>query len=144
MRVRIPTPAADGRRSKIPAMPSIYARLGGYDAVKLAIDGLFIRVVRDAELAASLAGRAIDSHAAHVRPFIAAALGGPELYRGPDIAAVLAGLGVTDEHVDRTLGHLAAVLADLGADEALIRDVRATLEPLRALVVQRRTLPAAA
>jgi hemoglobin len=125
-------------------MPSIYARLGGHDAVKLAVDGLYARVVGDPQLAPSLAGRAIDSHAAHVRPFIAAAFGGPELYRGPDIAAVLAGIGVTNAHFDRTLGHLAAVLADLGADERLIGDVRATLEPLRALVVQPRALPAAA
>jgi hemoglobin len=125
-------------------MRSIYARLGGHDAVKLAVDGLCARVVGDPQLAPSFVGGASEGHAAHVRPFIVAAFGGPELYRGPDIGAVLAGLGATEAHFDRTLGHLAAVLADLGAEQGLIADVRATLEPLRALVVPPPAVRAAA
>jgi hemoglobin len=125
-------------------MPSIYARLGGHDAVKLAVDGLCTRVVGDPQLAPSFVGDASEGHAVHVRPFIVAAFGGPELYRGPDIGAVLSGLGIDEAQFDRTLGHLAAVLADVGADERLVADVRATLEPLRALVAPPRAVPAAA
>ena len=125
-------------------MPSIYARLGGHDAVKLAVDRLFERLIGDPELAPYFADKDIDRHARHVRPFIAAALGGPELYRGRDMAAAHAGLGITDAHFDRTVGHVAAVLAGLGVDEALIGEVAATLEPLRAAVVQPPPLRAAA
>jgi hemoglobin len=125
-------------------MPSIYARLGGQDAVKLAVDRLFERLIGDPELAPYFADKDVDRHARHVRPFIAAALGGPELYRGRDMAAAHAGLGITDAHFDRTVGHVAAVLAGLGVDEVLIGEVAATLEPLRAAVVQSPPLRAAA
>jgi hemoglobin len=125
-------------------MPSIYARLGGHDAVELAVNQLFDRLIGDPELARYFAGKDVDGHARHVRPFIAAALGGPELYRGRDMAAAHAGLGITDAHFDRTVGHIVAVLAGLGVDEALIGEVGATLEPLRGLVVQAPPLRAAA
>jgi hemoglobin len=125
-------------------MPSIYARLGGHDAVTLAVEQLFDRLTADSELAPYFADKDVDRHARHVRPFIAAALGGPELYRGRDMAAAHAGLGITDAHFDRTVGHVAAVLAGLGVDEALIGEVAATLEPLRAAVVQSPPLRAAA
>jgi hypothetical protein len=34
------------------------------------------------------------------------ALGGPERYRGPDIAGAHRGLGISDAHFDRPAGHL--------------------------------------
>ena len=117
-------------------MPSIYDRLGGHDAVMLAVDQLYDRLIGDPQLAPYFAGRDIGRHARHVRPFIAAAVGGPELYRGRDMRAAHAGLEITDAHFDRTVEHLVAVLRDLGIDQSLISDVGATLEPLRAAVVQ--------
>jgi len=125
-------------------MPSIYARLGGSDAVVLAVDRLYERLVGDPELAPYFAGQDAERHLRHVRPFIAAALGGPELYRGRHMAAAHAGLGITDAHFDRAVGHVVAVLSGLGVDEELIGEVGATLEPLRALVVEAPPLRAAA
>jgi hemoglobin len=125
-------------------MPSIYARLGGDDVVRPAVDQLYDRLLGDPELAHYFIGKDVNRHARHVRPFIAAALGGPELYRGRDLAAAHAGLGVTDAHFDRTVEHLLAVLASLGVDHALIGEVGATLEPLRARVVHAPALRAAA
>jgi hemoglobin len=60
------------------------------------------------------------------------------------MTAAHAGLGITDAHFDRTVGHIVAVLAGLGVDEALIGEIGATLEPLRAAVVQAPPLRAAA
>jgi hemoglobin len=71
-----------------------------------------------------------------MRPFFAAAVGGPQLYRGRDMRAAHAGLGITDAHFDGTVEHLVAVLRDLGVDQGLIDEVGATLEPLRAVIVQ--------
>ena len=50
--------------------------------------------------------------------------------------AAHAGLEITDAHFDRTVEHLVAVLRGLGIDQSLICGVGATLEPLRAVVVQ--------
>jgi hemoglobin len=117
-------------------MPSLYDRLGGRDAVRLAVDQLYDRLVADPELAPYFTGKDIGRLTRHMRPFIAAAVGGPELYRGRDMRAAHAGLGITGAHFDRTVEHVVAVLSDLGVDAAVIDEVGATLEPLRALVVE--------
>jgi hemoglobin len=117
-------------------MPSIYDRLGGHDALKVAVDQLYDRLVADPELAPYFAGRDVGRLARHMRPFIAAAVGGPDLYRGRDMRAAHAGLDISGAHFDRTVGHLVAVLRDLGVDQSLIAEVGATLEPLRAVIVQ--------
>jgi hemoglobin len=126
------------------AMPSIYSRLGGGDAVNLAVEQLYDRLVADDELAPYFAGTDVDRHARHVRPFIAVALGGPEIYRGRDMSAAHAGLGITDAHFDRTVQHVAAVLHGLGVGDELIGEVGATLEPLRSIIVQQPALRRAA
>lgn len=117
-------------------MPSIYDRLGGHDAVGLAVDRLYERLLADPELAGYFAGRDIDRLVRHMRSFFAAAVGGPGLYRGRNMSAAHAGLQITEDHFDRTVQHVVAVLRDLGVDASLISDVGATLTPLRAIVVE--------
>jgi len=123
-------------------MPSIYDQIGGPAAVHLAVDQLYERLLADPELAPYFAGRDMDRLRRHMRPFIAAALGGAEIYRGRDMGAAHAGLGITDVHFDRTVGHLVAVLEQLSVDPQSIAAIGATLEPLRAAVVQPRALAA--
>jgi hemoglobin len=117
-------------------MPSIFDRLGGHDAVNLAVDRLYARLLEDAELAPYFAGRDVDRLARHMRSFLAAAVGGPGLYRGRNIQAAHAGLRISAAHFDRTVGHVVAVLRELGVDGSLIGEIGATLTPLRALVVE--------
>jgi hemoglobin len=116
-------------------MPSIYDRLGGHDAVRLAVDRLYDRVTGDPVLAPYFAGVDIGRLARHMRPFIAAAVGGPDVYRGRDMGVAHAGLGITHAHFDRTVAHLVAVLDELGAGRELIDDIGARLEPLRSAIV---------
>jgi len=139
-----PTGAAAGMARHCCAMTSIYSKLGGADAVKLAVEQLYDRLVADDELAPYFAGKDVDRHARHVRPFIAVALGGPEIYRGRDMSAAHAGLGITDAHFDRTVEHVVAVLDGLGAGAELIAEVGATLEPLRSVIVGQPALRQAA
>ena len=72
---------------------------------------------------------------AHMRAFMAAALGGPQLYAGRDMAAAHAGLGITDVAFDRVVGHLVATLTELGVAPATIAAIGDALAPLRAQVV---------
>ena len=125
-------------------MSSIYDRLGGPDAVKLAVEQLYSRLIADPELAPYFAGKDLNRLARHMRPFIAAAAGGPDLYRGRDMHAAHTGLHITHAHFDRTVEHLVAVLAGLGVDEGLIAEVGAKLEPLRPVIVQAAPARAAA
>jgi len=67
---------------------SIYDSIGGAPAVRLAVDKFYGRVLNDPQLAPYFAGVSdIDKLKAHQRAFIAAAVGGPEIYRGRDMGA---------------------------------------------------------
>jgi hemoglobin len=63
---------------------------------------------------------------------IGEALGGPERYRGPDLAAAHRHLRISNAHFDKTAAHLDAVLDGLGVPRELtdqIIGIVATLRP---------------
>jgi hemoglobin len=116
-------------------MTSIYEQIGGRDAVAAAVDIFYRRVLCDHVLRPYFAGTDMRRQKAHMRAFLAVALGGPELYRGRDLGAAHAGLGVTDEAFNRVVGHLVATLVQLDVPIELIDAIGAKLVPLRAVVV---------
>jgi hemoglobin len=62
-------------------------------------------------------------------------LGGPERYRGPDIARTHGGLGISNDHFDRAGAHLAATLDELGVPGPLADHVVGIVVGLRGSVV---------
>jgi hemoglobin len=74
-------------------------------------------------------------HRAYVVTVLAGALGGPQRYRGPDLAAAHRGLGISDAHFDASAAHLAASLHELGVPLHLIEQVIAVVAGLRPVVV---------
>lgn len=71
----------------------------------------------------------------HMSHFLMAALGGPKRYTGRSMAAAHAGRWITDEAFDRVLGHVVAVLRELGVPEEWIGEVGRAVAPLREAVV---------
>ena len=71
----------------------------------------------------------------HMSHFLMAALGGPKRYTGRGMAAAHAGRYITDEAFDRVLGHVVAVLRELGVQQDWIAEVGAAVAPLREPVV---------
>lgn len=114
---------------------SIYDAIGGAGAVKAAVDDFYVRVTADPELAGHFAGTDMNRLKAHQRAFIAAAVGGPEVYDGRDMAAAHAGLAISDADFDRVVNHLVATLSGLGVPDETIATIGATLAPLRADIV---------
>ena len=121
---------------------SIYDAIGGPAAVGAAVDDFYVRVLGDPELKGFFAGTDLDRLRSHQRAFIAAALGGPELYEGRDLGAAHARLNLEDRHFDAVVGHLAATLASLGVPEETIGEIASALTPLRADIVTRGGHPA--
>ena len=74
--------------------------------------------------------------ARHMRAFIAVALGGPNVYKGRDMAAAHAHLRVTGEAFDRVAGHLVDTLRGLGVAPAHVDAIVARVAPLRAQIVR--------
>jgi hemoglobin len=116
-------------------MTSIYEQIGGRESVTAAVDIFYARVLADPLLEPYFAGTDMRRQKAHMRAFLAAAVGGAEIYGGRDMRSAHAGLGVTHEAFNRVIGHLVATLVELDVPSEIIVAIGAKLEPLRAVVV---------
>jgi hemoglobin len=114
---------------------SIYDSIGGAPAVSAAVDDFYIRVLGDPGLAPFFSGTDLPALKAHQRAFIAAAIGGSEIYQGRDMAAVHRGLEIADDDFDSVVGHLVDTLTSLGVPAEAISQIGAALAPLRTDIV---------
>lgn len=114
---------------------SIYDDIGGREAVAAAVGIFYGKVLDDDLLAPYFDGRDMDRQQAHMRSFLAVALGGPDVYAGRDMATAHAGLGITDGAFDRVVELLVATLQQLQVPGDIIGAIGAKLGPLRADVV---------
>jgi hemoglobin len=117
---------------------AIYDEIGGAAAVAAAVDDFYVRVLGDAALAPYFEGVEIGRLKAHQRSFIAAALGGPEIYAGRSMRDAHALLAITPDAFDRVVGHLVATLEGLGVPELTIGAIGARLMPLKDDIVAAR------
>jgi hemoglobin len=116
-------------------MTTIYDAIGGAPAVAAAVDDFYVRVLGDPQLAPFFTDVDLTQLKAHQRSFIAAAVGGSELYAGRNMAVAHAGLDISDDEFDAVVGHLVDTLAGLGVPEATIDQIGAALAPLRTEIV---------
>ncbi len=114
---------------------SIYQAIGGRAAVVAAVEGLYGRLLADPELGRFFPGGVGARHRGYVVTILGEALGGPERYRGPDIARAHRGLGISDGHFDRTAAHLQATLDELGVPSELADRIVGIVAGLRPAVV---------
>src|SRR3954468_5171216 len=115
-------------------MKSIYEQIGGRGAVAAAVDLFYCGATADPVLAPYFEGLDMRRQKAHMRAFLAVALGGPDIYRGRDMAAAHAGLALTHEAFTRVGGHLVATLVGLDVPDERIVAIGAKVEPLRPMV----------
>src|SRR5262249_13746704 len=114
---------------------NVYRAIGGPAAVVAAVEGLFGRLLADPVLSGFFPGGVGPRHRAYVVTILGEALGGPERYRGPDLVKAHRGLGITDADFDRTAGHLAATLDDLGVPAHLADHIVGIVAGLRPALV---------
>jgi hemoglobin len=114
---------------------SIFAAIGGASAVSDAVDDFYRRVLADPELAGYFAGVDLERVKAHQRVFIAAAVGGPGVYRGRSMREAHAGLHIRDGDFNHVVSHLAATLTSLGVSGPIIGRIADVLAPLREQIV---------
>ncbi len=88
---------------------SLYARLGGYDAIAAVVDDFIGRLVADKRFTKFFVGHSEDSLKKirmHVIDQLCAAAGGPCLYIGRDMKTSHHGLGITSDDWDASAKHL--------------------------------------
>jgi hemoglobin len=116
----------------------IYDEIGGSAAVSAAVEDFYDRVLGDPELAPYFTDVDMTRLKRHQRSFIAAAIGGPEIYSGRSMAEAHERLRIRPEHFDLVVGHLVDTLAGLGVPGPTIEQIGATLAPLKADIAPER------
>ena len=111
---------------------SIYDAIGGAESVRLAVDQFYERVLADPDLIGYFTDTDIARLKAHQRGFIAAAIGGGEIYRGRSMKDAHAPLKIQPAHFDKVVAHLVDTLAALGVPEPIIDRIGEKLAPLKA------------
>ena len=114
---------------------SLYEAIGGRAALTAAVDDFYGRLLTDPVLGPLFPRGAGARHRAYVVTILGEALGGPERYQGPDLVKAHRSLGISDADFDRTAGHLAATLDDLGVPGHLADHIVGIVAGLRPAIV---------
>ncbi len=114
---------------------SIYQAIGGRAALVAAVDDFFGRLLADPVLGPFFPQGVGPRHRAYLVTILGEALGGPERYRGPDLAGAHRGLRISDTHFDRAAAHLAATLDGLGVPRHLADQIVGIVAGLRPAIV---------
>jgi hemoglobin len=114
---------------------TLYDRIGGAPAVEAAVRGMYDRILADPELAPFFARTNFEHLVRRQCAFIGAALGGPEVYTGRDMAAAHRRHAIADHHFDLVAGHLMSTLESLGVASDLSAAVLAIVDSVRPQVV---------
>jgi truncated hemoglobin YjbI len=117
---------------------TIFDRLGGAPAVAAATELFYRKVLADPRLSRYFDSVDMDHQIAKQTAFLTMALGGPNSYTGRDLRTAHAGLaGLSDQHVDLVIGHLAETLRELGVSEEDIAAAGAVAASVRDDVLNR-------
>jgi truncated hemoglobin YjbI len=116
---------------------SLYARLGGTDAIGQVTTGFYGRVLQDPCLAPHFERTDMHQQTEMLTAFLVMATGGPAAYRGRGLREAHASLNLTDRDFDLVVGHLAAELAACGVSEQDIKILASVAESVRGEVLGR-------
>jgi hemoglobin len=116
-------------------------RMGGEDALKAAVAGLYTRILADSDLAPFFKGVDMTKQGSHQLRFFKVAFGHvPPSMNVPklilDKHAHLFEMGLNEGHFDKVANHLVASLQELGVAQALIDEAVAAIGPLRVVFEQ--------
>lgn len=117
---------------------SLYARLGGYDAITAVVEDLLPRLAADKRLGRFWAHRGDDGVAREKQlliDFLCASAGGPLLYTGRDMKLSHVGMGIDGADWDAFTDHLRATLDKFAVPDAEKSDVVGFIESTRADIV---------
>ena len=118
---------------------SLYARLGGYDAIAAVLDALMVRIKDDDNLRRFYDHRGADGIAREQQlfvDFICAATGGPMVYTGRDMKTVHIGMRLDEEDWKRGMAHLTATLDAFEVPEQEKGEVMSFHEKLKPEIVE--------
>lgn len=123
-----------------PAPDSLYARLGGFDAIAAVVDDFIPRLVADPQLKPFFVGLSADSGAKlrqHLVEQVCAATGGPCLYTGRDMKTAHAGLAITGKQWDASVKALVASLDQFNVQGKTRDELLGAVSALKPQIVEK-------
>ena len=117
---------------------SLYARLGGYDAIAAVTDNLLGRLMSDSQLGRFWQHRGEDGIQREKQlliDFLCANSGGPLLYTGRDMKVSHRGMRITDDDWTKFIGHLNDTLNHFEVSQEEQVEVLAFIEGTKADIV---------
>lgn len=118
---------------------TLYARLGGYDAIAAVANDLLPRLMGDDRLGRFWAHRGqdgIDREKQLLIDFLCANAGGPMLYTGRDMTTSHRGMRIDQPDWKAFIGHLEATLDGFDVPDRERADVLAFIESTKAEIVE--------
>ena len=119
---------------------TLYARLGGYDAIAAVADDLVARLRADSQLGrfwAHRGGDGIRREKQLLVDFLCASAGGPLYYTGRDMATSHKGMGISEGDWQILIGHLNATLDKFSVPAPERQEVLAFVNSTKADMVGR-------
>lgn len=119
---------------------SIYEQIGGKDAVNVAVENFYRKVLTDERICYFFDDVDMDKQMAKQAGFLTMVLGGPNEYTGKSMReghAHLLSKGLNDKHVDVVLELLAETLTELNVPQHFVNQVITTAESTRNDVLSR-------
>ena len=117
---------------------SLYARLGGYDAITAVVNELLPRLMSDAVLRRFWDNRGNDGLEREKQlliDYLCASAGGPMLYTGRDNKTSHAGMGIDEKDWSIFVGHLTDTLDKFAVPEQEKQDVLNFIESTKVDIV---------
>ncbi|WP_248896993.1 group I truncated hemoglobin [Haloplanus halobius] len=96
---------------------SLYAKIGGREAVEAVVSDFYDRVFADPLLEPYFDGIDREALYSHQVQFISAVAGGPVSYDGADMQQAHEGMGITEDAFDRVALYLTEALEENGVAE---------------------------
>jgi len=118
--------------------PSLYTRLGGYDALAAVTKDFIGRLATDPSLAKFFTGLNDTSKArveSHVIDFLCVATGGPCIYTGQDMKTAHTGLHITEADWNASAAHLTETLNKFKVPQKEQSEVMAAISGLKGQIV---------
>ena len=119
--------------------PSLYERLGGYDAISAVANDLLPRLMGDDELGRFWQHRGDDGIQREKQlliDFLCHNAGGPTFYTGRNMTIAHKGMRISESDWQRFLGHLRKTLDHFGLADSEKNDVLGFIESTKSEIVE--------
>jgi hemoglobin len=120
---------------------SVFEKLGGDEAVSVAVDLFYGKVLADERIKHFFTGVDMSQQKAHMKRFMKYAFGGSTNYSGKSLRDahkhLVEEMDLSDKHFDAVLENLGSTLKDIGVDDALIAEAAQIVESTRSDVLNK-------